>query len=96
MRLAGARKADELGLQERSIFNSIGPATAEKEIDAVRELGIKACVVMTHKARKPTFQGKFDIAEAGLERARRAGFSRFLFDTAVLDLVEPRPCAKTI
>ena len=41
-------------------------------------------------------EGKFDIAEAGLERARRAGFSQFLFDTAVLDLVEPGPCAKTI
>lgn len=96
VRLAGARKAVELGLQERSIFNSIGPETGEKEIDAIRELGIETCVVMTHNARKPTFQGKFDIAESCLETARRAGFSQFLFDTAVLDLVEPGPCAKTI
>ncbi len=96
VRLAGARKAVDLGLAERSIFNSIGPETGEKEIDAVRELGIKTCIVMTHNARKPTFQGKFDIAEECLETARRAGFSQFVFDTAVLDLVEPGPCARAI
>ena len=31
-----------------------------------------------------------------LETAHRAEFTQFLFDTAVLDLVEPGPCSKTI
>lgn len=96
VRLAGARKAAELGIEDRCLFNSIGPETGDKEIDAVRELPLKTCIVMTHNAKVPTFQGKFDIAERILETARRAGFSQFVFDTAVLDLVEPGPCAKTI
>lgn len=96
VRLAGARKAVELGLQDRCIFNSIGPETSQREVDAVQELGLPTCIVMTHNARKPTFQGKFDIAGEVLERAHEAGFTQFVFDTAVLDLVEPGPCSKTI
>ena len=96
VRLAGARKVVELGLQDYAIFNSIGPETNDKEVAAVKEFGLKTCVVMTHNAKKPTFQGKFDIAQECLERAHEAGFSQFLMDTAVLDLVEPGPCSKTI
>jgi len=96
VRLAGARKVVELGLQDRCVYNSIGPETSEREIDALRELDIATCVAMTHNPHKPTFQGKFDIADQILETADRAGFTQFIFDTAVLDLVEPGPCSKTI
>ncbi|RMF81116.1 MAG: hypothetical protein D6737_05950 [Chloroflexi bacterium] len=96
VRLAGARKVVELGLQERCVYNSIGPETNAKEIDALKELDLKTAIVMTHNAHKPTFQGKFDIADAVLETAQEAGFTQFIWDTAVLDLVEPGPCAKVI
>ena len=96
VRLAGARKVVELGLQDRCIFNSVGPETGEPEIEELQGLGLSTCIVMTHNARKPTFQGKFDIADEVLETAQRAGFTQFLFDTAVLDLVEPGPASKTI
>lgn len=95
VRLAGAQKAVELSIGDRCLFNSIGPETKQKEIDSVRELPLKTCIVMTHNAKNPTFQGKFDIADEVLETADKAGFSQFIFDTAVLDLVEPGPCAKT-
>lgn len=96
VRLAGARRVVELGLQDRCVFNSIGPETSEREIEELIDLGLDTCIVMCHNARKPTFQGKFDIAARVLETAERAGFSRFLFDTAVLDLVEPGPASKSI
>ena len=96
VRLAGARKACELGLQERCLYNSIGPETKQSEIDAVRELKLKTCIVMAHNVKNPTFQGKFDMVEELLERAQEAGFTQFLIDTAVLDLVEPGPCSKAI
>ncbi len=96
VRLAGARKAVELGLEDRCVFNSVGPETRQKEIDALKELGLRTCIVMTHNAQKPTYQGKFEIADRVLETAHRCGFTQFLFDAAVLDLVEPGPCAKVI
>jgi tetrahydromethanopterin S-methyltransferase subunit H len=96
VRMAGARKVIELGLQDRCIFNSIGPETSQREIDEVKELGIPTCIVMTHNVKKPTFQGKVAVADELLEKAHRAGFTQFLFDTAVLDLVEPGPASKTI
>ncbi|MFQ5534549.1 MAG: hypothetical protein ACE5EM_06980 [Sphingomonadales bacterium] len=96
VRLAGARKAAELGIEDRALFNSISPETKQKEIDAIRELPLKTCIVMTHNAKVPTAQGKFDLAGELLELADKAGFSQFIFDTAVLDLVEPGPCSKAI
>lgn len=96
VRLAGAEKAVELGLQDRCVYNSIGPETREPEVDALRDLGLTTCIAMTHNARKPTFQGKFEIAEQVLDIANRAGFTQFIFDTAVLDVVEPGPCSKAI
>lgn len=96
VRLAGARKVVELGLQNRCIYNSIGPETGDAEIAELRELGLETVIVMTHNAQKPTFQGKFDIADRVLETADSAGFSQFIFDTAVLDVVEPGPASKTI
>ncbi|MDE3076291.1 MAG: hypothetical protein KGJ86_12760 [Chloroflexota bacterium] len=96
VRLAGARKVVALRLRERCIYNSIGPETSAGEIDELRELDLPTCIAMTHNARKPTFQGKFDIAGQVLETAAAAGFRQFIFDTAVLDVVEPGPCAKAI
>ena len=96
VRLAGARKVVELGLEDRCIYNSIGPETSGDEIRALQSMDLPTAIVMTHNAKKPTFQGKFDIAEQLLETAAGAGFNQFIFDTAVLDLVEPGPCAKTI
>jgi tetrahydromethanopterin S-methyltransferase subunit H len=96
VRMAGARKVVELGLEARTIFNSIGPETKQAEVDELKELGLKTVMVMCHNVKKPTFQGKFDIAEECLERSREAGFTQFLMDTAVLDLVEPGPCSKAI
>jgi tetrahydromethanopterin S-methyltransferase subunit H len=96
VRLAGARKVVELGLQDRCVYDSIGPETRDKEVEALKELQLKTAIVMTHNARKPTFQGKFEIADEVLATAQRAGFTQFMFDTAVLDLVEPGPCSKTI
>ncbi len=96
VRMAGARKVVELGMQDRTIFNSIGPETKQTEVDELKELGLATVMVMCHNVKKPTFQGKFDIAEQCLDRAREAGFTQFLMDTAVLDLVEPGPCSKTI
>ncbi len=78
------------------LFNSIGPETKQQEIDALREMPLKTCIVMCHNAKKPTFQGKFDIAKECLEKADKCGFTQFILDTAVLDLVEPGPCSKAI
>lgn len=96
VRLAGARKACELGIEDRCLYNSIGPETKQNEIDEVRELKLKTCIVMAHNVKNPTFQGKFDMVEELIEKAQQAGFTQFLLDTAVLDLVEPGPCSKAI
>ena len=96
VRLAGARKVVELGLQDRCVFNSIGPETNQKEIDALKELDIETCIVMTHNARKPTFKGKFDHRRRSTRNRSPGGFTQFMLTRPSLTWSSPGPCSKTI
>ena len=96
VRLAGAKKAAELGLQDRAIFNCIGPETKQGEMDVLKSLELKNTMVMLVNTKKPTAKGRVDIAEGLIEKAYDAGFEQLLLDTAVLDIVEPGPAGKAI
>jgi tetrahydromethanopterin S-methyltransferase subunit H len=96
VRLAGARRAVERGLQERAIYDSINSHTKERESDQLKELGLPTTLVMILDERKPTVAGRLDAAPALIDRAHEAGFERLLLDTAVLDVVEPGPAGKAI
>lgn len=96
VRLAGARRVAELGIQERCIYDSVNLHTKEREIDQLKELGIKTTLVMIINERKPTLAGRLQIAPELIDKALGAGFENLLLDTAVLDVVEPGPAGKAI
>lgn len=96
VRVAGARRAAALGLQDRCIYDSINVHTKTSEIDQVKELGIPTTLVMIVNERKPTVQGRLEIAPQLIDKALEAGFEQLLLDTAVLDVVEPGPAGKAI
>jgi [methyl-Co(III) glycine betaine-specific corrinoid protein]---tetrahydrofolate methyltransferase len=96
IRIAGARRAAELGLQDRCIYDSINLHTREREIDQLKELGLPATLVMIINERKPTLAGRLEVAPELIDKALNAGFEKLLLDTAVLDVVEPGPAGKAI
>ncbi len=96
VRLAGARYVVEHRIQSRAVYDSIGPSTSQKEIDELKELGLKTTIIIVLNNRKPTVQGRLEVVEGLIERAHQAGFDQLLLDTAVLDVVEPGPAGKTI
>lgn len=96
VRLAGARRVVESGLQERAIYDSVGHTTSEREFAQLKELGLKTAVVMILNHRKPSIKGRLEVAEELIENAQRAGFDQLLLDTAVLDVVEPGIAGKAI
>lgn len=96
IRIAGARRVAELGLQDRCIYDSINLHTREQEIDQLRELGLTATLVMIINERNPTLAGRLQIAPSLIDKALKAGFEKLLLDTAVLDVVEPGPAGKAI
>ncbi len=96
VKLAGARYVAEVGLSERTVYNSITPQTTETELDIVKESKIKSAIFLTLNARKPTIAGRLEVVDDLLEKAGRAGIENILIDTTVLDIPDPGPTSKTI
>jgi tetrahydromethanopterin S-methyltransferase subunit H len=93
-RVAGAKYADEVGLSERAIYNSINMAAEQDELDAIKETNVSASIVLGFNPMNATVDGKIGIWEHGdgavdkglLDIARDCGIEKFLMDTAVTPL----------
>jgi len=96
VRLAGVEMVSRMGIQERAVFNCVSPDSKDEELAEVRKHSIRNTIVMLNNTKKPTIQGRVDIAEDMIEKAKSFGFSQILLDMAVLDSVEPGPAAKAI
>lgn len=96
VRIAGVETAARLNLQDRAVFDSVNIESRDDELEEVKKHGLKAAIVMLNNSKKPTAQGRVDIAEKLIERAKSYGFEKLLLDMAVLDIVEPGPSAKAI
>lgn len=98
IRSEAAKHVGEIGLQDRVIYNSIESSTkeVETEIEAIREAGIDAAVLLSIDTQNLTLQGRFDALEKNLEVAERAGVEKTLVDPAVIDIPDSGYIAKAI
>ena len=93
-RIAGARYADDVGLADRAIYQSINITTTQSELDALAETDITSSIVLGFNPDHPTLAGKMAIWENGdgvlekglLDIARDCGIDKFMMDTAVTPL----------
>ena len=83
VRVAGARYVGEAGLSSRVLYNSITPHTKKAELEAVREAGIEAAILLTLNTRNPTLQGRLQALDRLLDLAPEAGVEKTLVDTTV-------------
>ena len=86
VRLAGARRCRELGILSRTIYNSISAHSSEKELKELKEIGIKAAVLLCYNPTDFSLKGRLDILEKLLQNAEKAGIEQPLADTSVIDL----------
>lgn len=96
VKLAGARYVAEVGLSERTVYNSITLHTTEAEMDVIRESKIKSAIFLALNPKKPTIAGRLEVVDNLLEKADRAGIESILIDTTVLDIPDPGPTGKAI
>jgi tetrahydromethanopterin S-methyltransferase subunit H len=96
VRIAGVEMASKLGIQNRVVFDSVNATSKDEELEEIKKYGLKTTIVMLNNSKKPTAQGRMDIADMLIERAKSYGFENILLDMAVLDIVEPGPAAKAI
>jgi len=91
-RIAGLEIARELGLQERIIFNAIFPRILEDEIDAIRESGVSAAILLAQNEMDYSPEGRVAIlkgfeSHVGLLKvAEKANIKKILVDTIVFDV----------
>ncbi len=96
VRIAGLKRASELGLVHRAIYNSISPGFMPDEIAAIQNAGVKTAILLAYNAHNPTLQGRLEIIQQLLDAAAGAGVTQCLIDTTVIDLPDPGPAAKAI
>ncbi|MEM1767146.1 MAG: tetrahydromethanopterin S-methyltransferase subunit H [Candidatus Bathyarchaeia archaeon] len=83
LRLVAAQHVKEVGLTDRAVYSSINKGTPQREVDQIREGGVKAAIILAENPQDNTVEGKISAIEQALERAKAAGIEKFLIDTSI-------------
>jgi len=91
VRVAGLRYAEEIGLLDQAIYNSLNLSATEDEIDALREIQHECAILLAFNPQDPSIVGRRAVLEKGvltmkkglLEYAKELGITKPLIDTAV-------------
>ncbi len=90
VRIVGARYAEEVGLLDRVVYNSIGEHTGVNELNILKELGVKSTIVLafTSKAVFPQKRLEYVAGKNGLlgKIASSTKIENILVDVGVLDV----------
>ena len=92
VRIAGLVRAKEMGIHQRVIYNTINAGVAEKELQALRDNGVRSAVLLAFNPGDIQAKGKIYLLENGggilpqgmVELAQSYGIDRPLLDMAVM------------
>jgi len=82
----------ELGLQDKVVFNALSPRTPESELEAIRDSGVKAAVLLAENEVDYSPSGRVTVLKGFneqvglLETARKVGIEKIFVDTIVFDV----------
>jgi len=98
IRSEAAKHIGEIGLEDQIIYNSIESSTKEvdKEVEAIKESGIDAAVLLSIDTNNLSMQGRYDALEKNLDVAERADLEKTIVDPAVIDMPDSGYAAKII
>jgi tetrahydromethanopterin S-methyltransferase subunit H len=91
VRIGGLKHAEEVGLLDRAIYNSLNVSATDEEIDALREIQHDCALLLAFNPQDPSIAGRRAILEKGaltltrglLDLAKELGITKPLIDTAV-------------
>ncbi|MFW9800360.1 MAG: hypothetical protein ACFFD9_07985, partial [Candidatus Thorarchaeota archaeon] len=85
---AGLATAQDAGILDRVVLNSLTPDDGDDIYDAVQETGVKSAIILTFSnTAMASATKRAELADRLLEKAKRAGITNALFDTGVVDLL---------
>jgi tetrahydromethanopterin S-methyltransferase subunit H len=83
LRMETIKWAHEVGLSDRLINNSIYRGVKEKELQNLKDCGVKASIILCDNPTDDTVEGKLSVLPGILEMADQAGIEGGLIDTAM-------------
>jgi len=86
IRLAGLDYARGSGLTGRVVYNSLTPSHSKKELEKIKEVGVKSAVFLAMSFKSFTSQGRVASTEEILPTLAAAGIENILVDTCVIDI----------
>lgn len=96
-RIAGYMRARELGLTERCGINSISSATSERELECIKESGIRFAIIQTLDPAAVYPEEKVQTLKGGLlERCGSAGIVNMAVDVGIIDFTSVWLAAESI
>ena len=91
VRIAGLKHAEEVGLLDRAVYNSLNVSATTEELDELREIQHESAILLAFNPQDPSIAGRRKVLEKGaltldnglLEIAKDLGITKPLIDTAV-------------
>jgi len=85
--LSGLERAKELGIVERTIFNSINPETKQQIYEKIRDVGLGSAIVLTYSTRAIISSNeRVKLLDTLIPKVEEAGIRKILVDTVVMDI----------
>jgi tetrahydromethanopterin S-methyltransferase subunit H len=82
-RMAAARIAKQMGLQERCFYNSVYKGVKDDELANLKESGITMSIVLADDPHDTTLAGRMNVVEEALALAEKGGITKPLVDTSM-------------
>ena len=82
--MSGAQHVAEVGLQDRTVYSSISKGKTSKELEVVKDSGIKAAILLAQNPMDPfSAKGKVAVMKDILNVAQKAKIEKPLIDVAI-------------
>ena len=88
--------ANEIGIIDRIVLNSLNPHTKDPLYDAIKETKLKSSIFLIHSTKYILSSNKDPLIDELVPKAETAGIENILIDTAVLDIPTLGITAKAI
>jgi len=85
--LRGMEVAKELGIDGRTLFNSITPETKEPVYEKIKETGLESAIILTFSTKAIISSAeRVRLLETLVPKVEAAGIRKILVDTVVMDI----------
>jgi tetrahydromethanopterin S-methyltransferase subunit H len=85
-KVAGVKYANEIGVRERVIYNSLTPESKPDEFSILKENNVESAILLAYKGGVVSSRTRVKMLKDLLCKAEEAGVSKPLLDTFVIDI----------